>query len=89
MSTTRDPVCGMEVDTETAVRLEHGSHVHYFCAEACRAKFVADPALYGDVHTLRIDPNFTVGKHGMTAPKWGAAGSGGLEYEPLPPGVKD
>lgn len=89
MSTARDPVCGMEVDTESAVRLEYGSHVHYFCAEGCRAKFVADPALYGDVRTVRVDANFTIGPHGMTAPKWGAAGSGGLEYEPLPPGVRD
>jgi YHS domain-containing protein len=89
MSTERDPVCGMEVDPAAAVRLEHGSHVHWFCSEGCRDRFVADPARYGDVHALRIDPNFTVGPHGMTAPKFGAAGSGGLEYEPLPPGVRD
>jgi uncharacterized membrane protein YraQ (UPF0718 family)/YHS domain-containing protein len=36
-----DPVCGMSVDRNTALRLEHAGHVHFFCSEHCRAAFVA------------------------------------------------
>lgn len=91
MATVRDPVCGMEVDTATAIRVDHGGHAHYFCSEACRDRFVADPAKYGDRHAAASgdDPPYTVTKDGMTSPKFGSAGSGGLEYEPLPPGARD
>ncbi len=42
-----DPVCGMEVDPQTAEhRLTHGGHTHYFCSASCNAKFEADPARY-------------------------------------------
>lgn len=36
-----DPVCGMEVDTSTALRVEHGSEMFYFCSERCRKTFLA------------------------------------------------
>ncbi|MEW9612926.1 heavy metal translocating P-type ATPase [Shinella sp. S4-D37] len=43
----KDPVCGMEVDTQTAeYRLTHEGHTHYFCSASCKAKFEADPARY-------------------------------------------
>lgn len=42
-----DPVCGMEVDPQTAEhRLTHGGHTHYFCSASCNAKLEADPARY-------------------------------------------
>ncbi|HYJ79545.1 MAG TPA: hypothetical protein VEW03_08100 [Longimicrobiaceae bacterium] len=90
MATVRDPVCGMEVDSATALRLEHGEHNHFFCSEACRDRFQASSASYGDRHTHDGDPGLerhepphtTTGI--MTAPKFGSAGSGGLEYEPGP-----
>jgi P-type Cu+ transporter len=95
MATARDPVCGMEVDTDTAIRVQHGDHTHYFCSETCREKFLADPAAYGDAHaaggagTTEENPPFTVDEHGIAAPKFGSAGSGGAEFEPLPPGARD
>jgi Cu+-exporting ATPase len=46
-SQTRDPVCGMSVDPNTAgYRVEHGDTTTYFCSEHCRAKFLADPDRY-------------------------------------------
>lgn len=95
MSQVKDPVCGMTVDTDTAIRLSHGSHTHYFCSETCRRTFESDPAAYGDRHASaggrggdvemeRHEPPYTVSDSGFTAPKFGSAGSGGAEYEPLP-----
>ena len=43
----KDPVCGMEVDPETAAaKSEHKGTAYYFCAEACKSQFDADPAKY-------------------------------------------
>lgn len=90
-----DPVCGMQVDTENApAMIVHATHTHYFCSEKCRDLFQADPARYGDSHMAgggagtdvemerHEPPHTTLG--GITAPKFGSAGSGGLEYEPIP-----
>ena len=92
MAIVTDPVCGMQIDSETATaKLEHGDHTHYFCSEDCKVRFIADPARYGDAHAQggggeRMErhepPHTTTG--GITAPKFGSAGSGGLEYEPIP-----
>jgi uncharacterized membrane protein YraQ (UPF0718 family) len=47
----RDPVCGMTVQrhdgTPTAV---YGGRTYYFCSEACKARFEAEPERYVDVH---------------------------------------
>jgi len=36
-----DPICGMRVNRNKAVRFEKGGEVHYFCSESCEAKFQA------------------------------------------------
>ncbi len=38
-----DPVCGMQVDPETAVVVEHGGRAYYFCETACADTFRDDP----------------------------------------------
>jgi uncharacterized membrane protein YraQ (UPF0718 family)/YHS domain-containing protein len=35
----RDPVCGMQVDRATAVRLEQRGRTHFFCSEHCAQTF--------------------------------------------------
>lgn len=35
----RDPVCGTFVAPGSALSLSAGGSTHYFCSEACRAKF--------------------------------------------------
>ena len=105
MSNQRDPVTGAEVDERSAIRLDHGDHVHYFASEQSRDEFLADPKRYHDAHAARHgdsardesvvanwpddNPPATKDAHGFTAPKFGSAGSGGAEFEPLPPGARD
>jgi YHS domain-containing protein len=105
MSNERDPVTGAEVDRHSALRLDHGDHVHYFASEESRDRFLADPRRYHDAHAgghaghARAEgipanwpdenPPVTKDEHGFTAPKFGSAGSGGAEFEPLPPGARD
>jgi YHS domain-containing protein len=39
-----DPVCGMEVDEETAAATyEYKGKTYYFCAVGCKEKFSQDP----------------------------------------------
>jgi YHS domain-containing protein len=105
MANQRDPVTGAEVDERSAIRVDHGDHVHYFASEQSRDTFMADPKRYHDEHAARHgdrteaeeipsnwpdeNPPVTKDAHGMTAPKFGSAGSGGAEFEPLPPGARD
>ena len=42
-----DPVCGMRIDPDDAVAtVEYEGRTYYFCSEACRDGFLADPAAY-------------------------------------------
>ena len=89
MAQVTDPVCGMSVDTEkAAAKAEHGGETYYFCSEACRKKFAAEPGRYArEPGPERHEPRYTT--KGFTAPKFGAAGSGGAEFEPLPEAHED
>ncbi|MFQ5694040.1 MAG: heavy metal-binding domain-containing protein, partial [Nitrospinota bacterium] len=42
----KDPVCGMDVDPETAHRHDHEGRAYYFCSDGCLGKFRAEPAKY-------------------------------------------
>jgi Cu+-exporting ATPase len=49
----KDPVCGMEVNEQTATqKAEYGGKTYYFCAPGCKRAFEAEPAKY-------LDPNYT------------------------------
>lgn len=40
----KDPVCGMEVDKESApAKYEYKGKVYYFCAPGCKVAFEKDP----------------------------------------------
>ena len=42
-----DPVCGMSVEpTTAAIKSDHQGRTFYFCAEACRRAFEADPGKF-------------------------------------------
>ena len=53
--TVTDPICGMQVDSDRALRGERDGEVHYFCSESCRRKFLGEDAHAGHesppVHT--------------------------------------
>ena len=93
MAEVKDPVCGMNVETETAVaKTTVDGQTFYFCSADCLTQFQASPEKFRD-RSVPIagtkeklethEPNFTK-KGGMTSPKFGSAGSGGLEYERMP-----
>ncbi len=43
----RDPVCGMNVNAETAKRHhEHAGHTYHFCSDNCADKFISHPTDY-------------------------------------------
>jgi YHS domain-containing protein len=83
MQKVRDLVCGMMIDPNTAAgQLTIESRVYYFCSDQCLEAFQAEPARY-DEELEKHEPPYT--KTGpVVAPKFGAAGSGGLENEPIP-----
>ena len=94
MASVKDPVCGMSIDSESAkARREVKGQTHYFCSSVCATTFDADPDRYTPPVPADVQPNeerleqheppyTTLGF--LTSPKFGAAGSGGLEYERLP-----
>ncbi len=41
-----DPVCHMEVDRSSPLRATHAGTTYYFCADACRRKFLRSPERY-------------------------------------------
>ena len=43
-SEATDPICGMTVDTITAIHAERDGETFYFCGERCREKFLSTPA---------------------------------------------
>ncbi len=41
MAKARDPVCGMDVDTETAISRKIGDRTYYFCSQQCADVYTA------------------------------------------------
>lgn len=82
MSQSKDPVCGMTIETTTAAggHVVHGTEEVYFCSDQCRRTFEAGPERFVPE---RHEPPYTVTDN-LTAPKFGSAASGGLEHEPIP-----
>ena len=43
----KDPVCGMEIDPETAQEsTNYDGRTYYFCSAECKREFEADPRKY-------------------------------------------
>ena len=42
----KDVVCGMTVDTKTAISKEYGGKTYYFCCNDCKKQFEANPDKY-------------------------------------------
>lgn len=86
MTQVQDPVCGMMIDPNQAAGTSRwNGERYYFCSKACQNQFAASPSEFAGDRTNSdvAEPPFT--KTGpIVAPKFGAAGSGGAEYEPGP-----
>jgi Cu+-exporting ATPase len=47
MPKEKDPVCGMEIEPETAAaKSEYEGKTYYFCAPGCKAAFDKEPQKY-------------------------------------------
>ena len=43
----KDPVCGMDVDEQTAAgKSDYQGQTYYFCSAGCKASFDKDPQIY-------------------------------------------
>jgi YHS domain-containing protein len=84
----------MLVDAESAAYANFMGTMYYFCSSQCQESFGANPTRYAAKSDTRVsededgelekhEPPFT--KRGpIVSPKFGSAGSGGLEFEPGP-----
>ncbi|MGH3114737.1 MAG: YHS domain-containing protein, partial [Gaiellaceae bacterium] len=98
MAEFTDPVCGMVVDPAAAAgESRFGTDTYFFCSSDCLRAFEAEPEKFAgktvpgsaqpgsrDFEPERHEPPHTTTGGFFTAPKFGAAGSGGAEYEPGP-----
>lgn len=95
MTQVTDPVCGMTIDSASAAgESRYDGQTHYFCSAECKRRFDNEPARYagGTTENAASPPGGGLERHeppytksgGIVAPKFGAAGSGGAEYERLP-----
>lgn len=91
MARVQDLVCAMMIESDTASeRTFFEGTTYYFCSAGCRGRFEEDPARFVD-ESQRNAPDRELEQHeppytstgGLVAPKFGSAGSGGLEYERL------
>ena len=49
MAIVKDPVCGMDVDTEkSTLSLEHEGETYWFCGKGCLLEFRDDPERFLD-----------------------------------------
>lgn len=49
MAQVKDPVCGMQIDSDDAVAsMEYEGTTYYFCSEDCKESFEEDPADYAE-----------------------------------------
>jgi len=77
MARVIDPVCGTEIESDkTAVQSKFEGQTYFFCSTTCAREFDKNPR---ETLERREPPHTTKGK--FTAPKFGSAASGGLEYE--------
>src|SRR5258708_38020949 len=60
-----DPVCGMKVKrTPGSLSAEHAGTIYYFCSEACRKKFLADPKRYAEYSKRPVTAGAPAGAKG-------------------------
>ena len=95
----RDPVCGMEVDSEKAAgRREHEGEIYYFCSQKCLEKFTTDPDHWLHPEEGAAEETKTGGKGGTyTCPMHpeviqegpGACPICGMALEPLVPAAEE
>jgi len=46
----KDPICGMNVEANTAFKVEQDGKSYYFCSQGCKSKFAAQKGQIKDGH---------------------------------------
>jgi len=89
-----DPVCGMQVETDTAAAsAEYAGHTYYFCSSHCQEKFTHNPQQYlqADEHpqaNLNAATQYTCPMHPeIVQDHPGSCPRCGMALEPLSPAV--
>ena len=82
---TKDPICGMTVDTETALHAECGGETFYFCSEHCRRTFLSQAQLASDAREACAQPGHAPCPHETAAAKPSAPAK---YFCPMCPGVE-
>ena len=88
MNTSKDPVCGMDVDDGTDLRQTHEGHEYIFCGPRCRDKFIANPGLYlgKKVEQVPVAGKYTCPMHPEVIRDGpGACPKCGMALEPVSP----
>jgi len=53
----KDPVCGMIIDVEEALKIVYKGKMIYFCSEKCKNVFLKNPDRYaGKIHLHGVYP---------------------------------
>jgi len=95
---TTDPVCGMTVKPDTAVRMTYAGNTYLFCCDGCLERFRAAPARYLEPAASAIkappsasSPAATSGRYTcpmhpeVASPRPGSCPKCGMALEPLAP----
>jgi YHS domain-containing protein len=80
---TRDPVCGMDVDESSTLRVEHEGATYLFCSENCRKTFLQDPARFVEAQKETMETLAKVGRASGEKSRQQARGRKWTDYIPL------
>ncbi len=89
-ATAIDPICGMEVDTSSALSAEKGGKTYYFCSPGCRSEFLGEKIPTGSPESRKKSPESRVhpstgSGQGSPEEKHNTVEHGTLNVEPQPP----
>ena len=62
LDTAVDPVCGMQVSSDSELKYRFEEIEYHFCSSGCEQKFIADPARYLDHEANHQDNGHDEGK---------------------------
>lgn len=81
--TAIDPVCGMTVDTRTAIQADRDGQTYHFCCDHCRRKFVGEaPPTSGAGHPAPGSAYFCPMCPGVESDRHGDCPKCGMSLEP-------